>query len=354
MPHQRLLKKLQAYGIAGNLLRWIESFLSGRKQQVMVGGCCSHWSLVTSGVPQGSVLGPLLFLLYINDWPAVVTSSIKIFADDTKIYRCVSHHSQISDLQHDIDSVVKWSDEWQLPFNEMKCKCMHIGHRNIKHTYTMRGNVLQSTSEEKDLGIVMDSNLKFRRQAASAVCKATQVLAVIRRSFAHLNEQTLTLLYKALVRPHLEYGNVLWGPFNREDQRLLERVQRRATKLVSNIRILTYPERLRRLRLPSLYYRRRRGDMLMIYQLLQGQVDLDPDDFVSRSSVTTTRGHSQKLSKSQALSRIRRNTLPIRAINDWNSLPPHVVQANSLTQFKSQLDLHWQKFQYYVPAQDLT
>ena len=92
----------------------------------------------------------------------------------------------------------------------------------------------------------------------------------------------------------------------------------------------------------------------MIYQLLQGQVDLDPDDFVSRSSVTTTRGHSQKLSKSQALSRIRRNTLPIRAINDWNSLPPHVVQANSLTQFKSQLDLHWQKFQYYVPAQDLT
>ena len=184
VPHRRLLSKLAAYSIAGNLLTWIGAFLTGRRQQVSVRGCLSQWSPVTSGVPQGSVLGPLLFILYINDVPEVVSSSIKIFADDTKVYRSVSHPPQCQDLQSDIDLIVDWSDQWQLPFNEAKCKCLHIGPRNQEHVYTIRGNVLQSVSEEKDLGVIVDSTLKFRRQAASAASKATQVLAVIRRSFA--------------------------------------------------------------------------------------------------------------------------------------------------------------------------
>ena len=354
VPHQRLFRKLQAYGIHGNLLRWIESFLSGRKQQVLLGSCHSRWSPVPSGVPQGSVLGPLLFLVYINDIPDVVTSSIKIFADDTKVYRSVANPFQIQDLQQDIDSVVEWSDRWQLPFNEAKCKCLHIGSNNQQHQYTIRGNLLESSSEERDLGIFIDTPLKFRRQAASAASKATQILAVIRRSFAHLDEQTLTLLYKSLVRPHLEYGNVSWGPFNRHDQRLLERIQRRATKLLPSIRNLPYPQRLQKLKLPSLYYRRRRGDMLTIYQMLHAGVDLDPDVFVARSTMPTNRGHCWKLAKPQAASRVRRNALCVRAINDWNALPHHVVLAETLTQFKSRLDKHWQSIQYSIPIQDLT
>ena len=295
-----------------------------------------------------------MFLTYINDIPDAVNSSIKIFADDTKVYRSVTHLTQIQDLQRDIDSVVDWSDKWQLPFNEAKCKCLHIGPGNLKHVYQMRDNVLESTSDERDLGIVIDSALKFKRQAASAASKATQVLAVIRRSFAHLTVQTVTLLYKTLVRPHLEYGNVIWGPFNRADQKLLERVQRRATKLVPEIRALPYPQRLQRLHLPSLYYRRRRGDMIAIYQLLHAGIDLDPDNFVSKCTLTSTRGHRWKLAKPQAASRIRRNALCIRAINDWNALPAHVVLADTLTQFKSQLDQHWHEVQFYVPTQDLT
>ena len=177
---------------------------------------------------------------------------------------------------------------------------------------------------------------------------------MIRRSFAHLKEQTLALLYKTLVRPHLEFGNMAWGSFNRSDQRLIERVQRRATKLVPGIKDLSYPQRLQRLRLPSLYYRRRRGDMLAMYQLLHAGIDLDPDDFVSKSSVGVTRGHYMKLAKPQAASRVRRNALSICALNDWNVLPPHVVLAETLTQFKSRLDQHWRSIQYYVPVQDLT
>ena len=138
VPHRRLLSKLAAYGIAGNLLTWIGAFLTGRRQQVSVRGCLSQWSPVTSGVPQGSVLGPLLFILYINDVPEVVSSSIKIFADDTKVYRSVSHPPQCQDLQSDIDLIVDWSDQWQLPFNEAKCECLHVGPRNQEHVYTIR------------------------------------------------------------------------------------------------------------------------------------------------------------------------------------------------------------------------
>ena len=218
----------------------------------------------------------------------------------------------------------------------------------------IKGKVLESVSEERDLGIVIDSALKFRRQAASAASKATQVLAVIRRSFAHLNEQIFTLLYKTLVRPHLEFGNLAWGPFNRADQKMLERVQRRATKLVPGLRNLPYPQRLRKLKLPSLYYRRRRGDMVAIYQLFHAGLDLDPEDFVSMIKRANSRGHNWKLAKPQAVSRFRRNTLFVRAINDWNALPPHVVHVETLTQFKSQLDRHWQFLHYYLPIQDLT
>ena len=353
VPHKRLLRKLQAYGVAGKLLRWIQAFLSGRRQRVRVRVCYSQWSPVTSGVPQGSVLGPLLFLIYINDMPDVVSSAIKMFADDTKVYRNVSHPYQIQELQHDIDCVVEWSDRWQLPFNQAKCKCLHVGSGNQKHAYLIRDTVLESVSEERDLGVHIDSTLKFRKQAASAVSKATQLLAVIRRSFAYLNEQTLTLLYKTLVRPHLEYGNVIWGPFNRADQRLLERVQRRATKLVPGFRDLSYPQRLQRLKLPSLYYRRRRGDMVMIYQLVHAGIDLNPDEFVSKATMATTRGHSWKLAKPQAASRIRRNALCVRAINDWNALPPSVVLADTVNQFKSRLDQHWRSGIYFVPIQDL-
>ena len=113
----------------------------------------------------------------------------------------------------------------------------------------MRANILEPVNEEKDLGVVVDMDLKFRRQAACAASKATQVLAVIRRSFALLTEHTLVLLYKTIVRPHLEFGNVIWGPFNRADQKMLERIQRRATKLVPGIRDLSYPQRLQRLKL---------------------------------------------------------------------------------------------------------
>ena len=133
VPHQRLLLKVESYGVSGKLKQWIASFLSGRHQQVVIRGCSSLWAPVTSGVPQGSVLEPALFIMYINDLPESVHSSINIFADDTKLYHNVSLSSGSEQLQQDLNALVAWSDKWQLPFSETKCKTLHIGPGNSGH-----------------------------------------------------------------------------------------------------------------------------------------------------------------------------------------------------------------------------
>ena len=134
-----------------------------------------------------------------------------MFADDAKVYRNVATSTGAESLQADVDALVAWSDRWQLSFNEEKCKVLHLGAGNLHRQYTMRGTSLEETENERDLGIYVDTSLKFRKQAAAAVAKANQILAVIRRSFELIDECTLPLLYKALVRPHLEFGNAVWG-----------------------------------------------------------------------------------------------------------------------------------------------
>ena len=353
VPHKRLLHKLETYGVRGKLNHWIAAFLSERHQQVVVRGHCSPWAPVTSGVPQGSVLGPALFILFINDLPESVQGPVKIFADDTKIYHSVPLSAGSDHLQKDLDAVVTWSDIWQLPFNADKCKILHIGSSNPGHSYRMQGRELEVASAERDLGIHIDPDLKFRKHAASAAAKGNQMLALVKRSFLCISTTTLPLLYKSLIRPHIEYGNLIWGPFNRADQKLIERVQRRATKMVPELRNLPYQERLRRLDLPSLYHRRRRGDMIAIYQILRGDINVQPDQFFEHVELATTRGHPMKLRKPQATSRVRRNALAVRAINDWNSLPPSVVLSASLNQFKARLDKHWGGMTFSIPDTDL-
>jgi len=151
------------------------------------------------------------------------------------------------------------------------------------------------------------------------------------------------------VRPHLEYGNPIWGPFNKADQKLVERVQRRATRVVTTIRGMPYEDRLRALKLPSLQYRRRRGDMILLYNLMHGNVGLRREEFFEEPPMTTTRGHSLKVAKPRAHTRVRRNHLGVRAVSDWNSLPESVVSAPSVNSFKKRLDEHWQDHLYEAP-----
>ena len=350
VPHKRLLKKMKDLGITGNILAWVEAFLSNRKQQVRVKTVHSTWRNVISGIPQGSVLGPTLFVIFINDMPGAIKSLCHLFADDAKVY-CNVHlreDENSNQLQSDIDKLVEWSRLWQLPFNTKKCKILHIGRENPLRKYKMNNQYLDQVYEEKDLGIIMDKDLSFHQQTASAVKKANRSLGIIKRSFANLDAPTLTLLYKALVRPHLEYGNVVWGPHSKQDIIAVEKVQRRATKLVQPLSNLTYECRLRALDLPSLLYRRRRGDMIFTYKLFHDEVDMNKDNFFSHPS-RETRGHQQKIQKTQATKLCRVNVYSNRVVNDWNSLPPAVIQANTVNSFKNKLDNYWKNERFITP-----
>ena len=350
VPHERLLKKLESVGVTGNMLAWIRSFLSNRSQCVRVDDDLSSWKPVKSGIPQGSVLGPILFVIFINDMPDMVHNLCQLFADDAKVYCSVDLRNEESNksLQNDLNALVDWSEKWQLPFNIGKCKCLHIGICNPCWKYKMSGRPLEDVDEEKDLGVIIDKDLKFHRQAAAAVKKANSSLGIIKKSFTFLDEETLPLLFKSLVRPHLEYGNVIWGPFYKGDAEDVERVQRRATKGVPGLSSLTYEERLRKLKLPSLQHRRRRGDIIMTYKIITGKVNMKKEEvFTFASNQTNRKSHQYKLAKTKATKTARQNALSIRVVDDWNSLPVKVVSAESTDTFKRLLDEHWGSSEMY-------
>ena len=215
VPHSRLLMKLQSCGISEQVLKWIQAFLTGRTMRVLVNGNSSSWVDVVSAVPQGSVLGLLLFLLFVNDLPDWVKSSIKMFADDTKLWATIRNVSDGEMLQEDLNSLKNWSDRLLLKFNPEKCKVMHMGH-SIPTEYTLQENgisvKLEVVDYEKDLGIYVTNDMKVARQCKQAAQKAINVLRTIKRHFPKINEPVFLILYKSYVRPHLEYCIQAWSP----------------------------------------------------------------------------------------------------------------------------------------------
>lgn len=352
VSHNRLLMKLTNIGFGDTPLQWVKSFLSDRRQRVCLPGAQSEWVPVTSGVPQGSVLGPILFLLFINDLPDAINTFVKIFADDTKIYNTVKNEEDVALLQQNIDNAVSWSKTWQLPFNDSKCKVLHIGKKNTEANYTIgEGEAkinLERVQEEKDLGVTFDDKLDFKTHINQSILKANRILGILKRNFCQLDQPSFTLLYKSMVRPHLEYGNTIWRPHKREDINRIEKIQRRATKQIKSISHLSYEERLSILRLPTLEYRRARGDMIQTYKILHKIDDLDPTLFFNLADNNRTRGHPLKLNKPRARLDIRKYSFSVRVINEWNSLPEEVVLAPSINCFKNRLDRFWnnRKFIY--------
>ncbi|KAK7088907.1 hypothetical protein V1264_024561 [Littorina saxatilis] len=280
VPHARLIAKVEAHGIQGNVLNWIRNFLAGR--QVIVNGTHSDKAPVTSGIPQGSVLGPLLFTLYINDLPSQVTSSVKLFVDDTKLYTRTDVPSGPVVMQEDLDNLQEWSDNWLLKFHPKKCSVLKLGKQHTETSYHMKGRsesgeevsiTLEESETEKDLGVLVDNRLSFKGHVAQATAKANKTIGIIRRSFEHLDREVFVQLYKSLARPILEYGHSVWQPQQKLLCKEIEDVQRRATKLISALSEKTYPERLAILKLPSLEHRRLRGDMIDLYKYMHGIYD---------------------------------------------------------------------------------
>ena len=397
VPHRRLITKLKGYNIHENTLNWIKNFLTDRKQQVKIGSATSEWSEVLSGIPQGSVIGPLLFIVYINDMPENIANPTFMFADDTKLYskrtnaakqtarlrqdklrayRCamktksIGKHQEYrktrkiwkeavreakrqeltehNELQHDMNLLLQWSDNWLLKFNAEKCKLLHVGKKEDS-PYSMDGTTLETVHEEKDVGVVMENDLSFKTHINTKINKANSVMGVIRRSFSHLDSSIFKMLFKALVRPHLEYAAPVWNPHLKFLSDQIESVQRRATKYIPGFKKKSYAERLTDLQLPCLAYRRLRGDLIEVYKITTEVYDCKVSGGILKQCSKEdrrTRGHDKKLSICYSRLNIRRNFFSNRVAPLWNSLPQGVVDAPSLNSFKNRLDKHFGALAY--------
>ena len=346
VPHQRLLLKLKAHGIGDSITDWIEQWLTDRRQRVVVDGEVSNWKSVLSGVPQGSVLGPILFLIYINDLDDSITSNVLKFADDTKLFRKVNTDGDKQHLQNDLDRLVKWSEKWQMLVNFEKCKCLHTGHRNLNVNYKMGDTVLSTTVKEKDLGVTISADMKVSEQCGIAASKGNQILGLIRRNITYKGKKLIIPLYKAILRPHLEYCIQAWRPYRKKDIDTLERIQRRATKMIPELRDLSYEERLKECGLTTLETRRLRGDQIEVFKILNGYENIDRNMFFSLKKDSRTRGHEVKLVKDQCRLDIRKHSFSQRTINEWNKLSTDCVTASSVNMFKNKVDTYLRRAGY--------
>ena len=337
VPHQRLISKLRANGITDNLLNWINSFLSGRKQRVRVNSAYSKFAPVSSGIPQGSILGPLLFIIYINDLSNDAKCTCKIFADDTKIYDTDNNHTLI---QNDLLSFLKWSEKWLLKFNKAKCSVLHMGKNNKQNKYYMdmeQTIELKSIDSEKDVGVTFSKDLKFNQHISNIIKKSNQLTGLIKRSFTYTDKHMLLKLYKSIVRPHLEYANVIWHPFYKNQLEALEKVQRRYTKFIPGLSEKSYYERLVELKLPSIKYRQLRGDLIQTFKIIHNIDNLNCSDFFD-FNVNKTRNSNLKLQKEYAKTNSRKNFLSLRIFDAWNALSETTRTVDTVLKFKICID----------------
>jgi len=351
VPHQRLLSKLHSYGINSVLISWIKSFLCYRVQRVKVNSCLSDCKPVLSGIPQGSVLGPVLFVIFINDLPLECLDLCKsfLFADDAKLYKHINCELDSFVLNECCQKLFNWCSNWMMKININKCKVLSVAHNKndiIHYDYGFHADYsnfvkLEHIDNFCDLGVTMDSELSFDNHIYAKINIASKMLGMINRNFKDLDKFSFILLYKCLVRSHLEFAHSVWCPYKKGLIFEIEKIQKRATKLVQGCKGKNYKERLQLLNLPTLKFRRLRGDMIEVYRILHNLYDDSVVPYLTRNLDTRTRGNSFKLKVDRCKYDLRKFSFCNRVTSVWNSLPDFVVCSGSLNCFKNNLDKFW-------------
>jgi hypothetical protein len=348
--HDILLHKLERLGVAGSLLAWIRDFLVGRSMRVSVSGISSGSRRVGSGVPQGSVLGPLLFLIYVNFLPSALLCRCKIFADDLKLYLRVSHDSlfnmalDVSRCQRDIDEICSVSDSWGLKLNAEKCVVLRFQRGVVAwdcvrplDAYRIGGSDLKFVQCHKDLGVSVDVSLRFHVHIRMSVNRAAALSANLLKTTLCRSAEFMMQLFISHIRPLIDFASPVWNTGYIADLKLLESVQRRWTKNVDGLREFPYAYRLEVLNLYSIKGRLLRADILKCWKIFHGKCSIRPGDIFVMAPHVGTRGHRFKLAHLASTLECRRRFFSLRCVKVWNSLPDEVVSLESMTSFKFNL-----------------
>ena len=337
-PHHRVIASLSHIGVCGKALNWFLSFLSGRTQQVRVGNSLSTCSYVSSGVIQGSILGPVLFTVFTDSLLRKTTMPVVGFADDFKFLADVSLHTR-QEVQAVIDAIIQWSDENNMPLSTDKCAVMHCGHQQPLHMYYIHGLPLAIVDSFQDLGVRRTACATYNGHCAQLAAKASRVAGSIRRAFPSASRKLRWPAFQTYVLPVIMYLSQAWHPKLKRDVNLLEKVQRRFTKAIKGLRDLTYVERLRELQALTIANRMIYADMVFIHKCLHGKVNVAASDLGLFPRSSNTRADGRRLIQRHTDCRTS-NLFCFRAVSVWNKLPIHIVSCNSIPVFKHRLYRH--------------
>jgi hypothetical protein len=344
VPHRRLMRKLWNYGIRGTTHAWIQAFLVDRSQRVMVDGEHSEWAKVESGVPQGTVLGPVLFLAFINDLPkAVPNARVRLFADDCVMYKSVSTEADCKSLQDDIHLLEQWEDKWCMSFNASKCNVITITRKRKKlhHPYILHNQPLEYTNSATYLGIELSSDLTWKKQIDKTCAKANKQLAFLRRNLQINNTKVKETAYKGLVRPVVEYCASVWDPYQAKYIKQVEMVQRRAARYVTrryhNTSSVT--DMINTLKWESLEQRRAKARLALFYKIISSAIAIPMPSCILLPNRPRP-GFPHQFQMIFASTESFKNSYFPRTVRQWNTLPPSLATLDTFTQFKSALSSH--------------
>jgi ribonucleases P/MRP protein subunit RPP40 len=347
VPHEKLIVKLEAKGVTGKVKKWIREWLKNRSQWVVIGNEKSEKSPVESGVPQGTILGPPLFTVHIDDidLEALVAELVVKFADDTKGAKEIRSEEDSKQLQTIFDNLYAWLKKWDMEFNIPKCKIMHVGRTNPKYKYNMNGEELSVIEEEKDIGVTVHNSLKPNRQVEKTANLAAAVLRQIQRNFHYRDRKVFVNLYKQYVLPHLEFSSPVWAPWTSTDKEKLEQVQKRAVRMVAGLEATDYEERCREISLLTLEKRRQMADLALVHGIVNGRrgMKLGPmfEKAENRPGARTRQTQGKdNLKIPMARNEIRRNFFTVRVTHDWNSLPDSLKEIKESKNFKRALKIY--------------
>ena len=307
-------------------------------QSVVLEGTASDSISVDSGVPQGSVLGPTLFLLYINDMPQGLTSNVRLFADDTIAYLTISSKSDTAKLQKDLDSLAIWENKWKMAFNTEKCNVISITRKKtpIKHNYKLHGQTLEAVNSAKYLGVNITSELRWSDHIAKVCNKANGTLGFLKRNLNISATSVKELAYKSLVRPNVEYASSVWDPYHQKDKDRIERVQRRAARYVLHRHgnRWSVSDMLDKLDWKTLQQRRKESRLNLMFKIDQHLVKIDNDKRLTKPTRYTRGASEQTYQIPRSNNDYRKESFFPRTIREWNQLPPDILSSGTLDRFK--------------------